>query len=58
MVIYCFIQCLQQGSQTQIHRGATFGLKMSSLAAVLNKKGPAGRNMEKYTIFSTKFGPI
>ncbi len=50
---------LQQGSQTQINRGATFGWKMSLRAAVLNETGSAGRNVEKYAIFiKDKFGHI
>ncbi len=40
---------LDQGSQTQIHRGTTF-----LRAIVLGKKGSASRNVEKYVIFSTK----
>ncbi len=47
-----------QGSQTKIHGGATFGWKMSPRAAVLNKKGSAGHNMEKDAIFSAKLGII
>jgi hypothetical protein len=43
---------LRQGSQTQIHRGATFGWKMTPWSAVLIKKGSAGRNLEKYAIFT------
>jgi hypothetical protein len=38
---------IKQGSQTQIHREATFGWKISPQAKVLNKKGSAGHNMEK-----------
>jgi hypothetical protein len=44
----------RQGSQTQIHQGATFGWKMSPPAAVLNKKGSAGHKMKKNAIFSAK----
>ncbi len=40
-------QDVDQGSQSQIHRGATFGGKMSPRAAVMNLKGSAGHNMEK-----------
>ena len=45
-------QVIQQGSQTQIHQGATFGWKMSLRATVLNKKGSAGagRSVEKYVL--------
>jgi hypothetical protein len=41
-----------------LYRGAIFGWKMSPQAAVLNREGSEGRNMEKYAILSTKFGHI
>ncbi len=47
---------IEQGSQTQIHRGATFALKMSLKAVVLKKKDSAGHNMEKNAIYSAKLG--
>ncbi len=37
---------LSQGSQTQLHRGATLRWKMPLRAAVLNKKTFAGHNIE------------
>ncbi len=48
-----FNDVINQGSPTQIHRGATFGLKMPSLATDLNMKDSAGLNAE-YDIFSPK----
>ncbi len=57
-IIAVIFHGLKQGSKTQIHRGATFGRKMSLQATVLNRNGSAGRNKEKYTIFSKKFSNI
>jgi hypothetical protein len=42
---------LHQGSQTQIHGGATFGWKVSLRAAVMNTEGSAGHNMENMQYF-------
>jgi hypothetical protein len=50
-----FTSYINQGSQTQIHQGATARWKISPRAAVLYKKGSAG---PIYAIFSAKFGHI
>ncbi len=53
-----FVTLSRADAQTKIHQRATFGWKMSPRAEVLNMKGSAGRNMEKYAIFGTQIGHI